>query len=85
MNDFIIQKYIDNISLNNIMDYAKNEGIFLTDNEARVIMEYLKKYWKEFYYDNPVNLFLELKEKLKPETYSKLVELYKIAKEKINQ
>lgn len=83
MNDFIIQKYIDNITLNNITDYAKKEGIFLKENEAKIIYEYLKKYWKVFYYDNPINLLNELKENLSKETYDKLLELYKMAKEKI--
>lgn len=83
MNDFIIQKYIDNISLNNITDYAKKEGIILKENEANIINEYLKKYWKIFYYDNPNNLLNELKGKLSKETYDKLLELYKMAKEKI--
>ncbi len=83
MNDFIIQNYINNISLNNITNYAKNEGIILKDNEAKIIYEYLKKYWKVFYYDNPDYLLKELKQKLSKETYDKLLELYKMAKEKI--
>lgn len=85
MNDFIIQKYINNITINNIIEYAKKEGIILSNNDAKTIHEYLNKYWKVFYYGDPTNLFIELKQKLERDTYKKLVELYKQAKEKIKK
>lgn len=83
MNNFIIEKYINNITLNNINDFAKKEGIILKNNEDKIIYDYIKKYWKVFYYDNPSNLFKELKEKLSNETYNKIVELYNEYKNKI--
>ncbi len=83
MNDLIIQKYINNITLNNIIDYGKKEGLIITNNEASIIYEYMVKYWKVFYYGDPKNLLSELKMKLSSNTYNKLEELYIIAKEKI--
>lgn len=83
MNDIIIQKYINNITLNNIIDFGKKEGINLKNEEAKIIYEYLNKYWKVFYYGDPKELLLELKQKLSSDTYNKLEELYYIAKEKI--
>lgn len=85
MNDIIIQKYINGITINNIIDFAKKEGINVKIEEAKIIHEYLNKYWKVFYYDNPKKLLLELKQKLSPATYNKLEELYYIAKEKIKK
>lgn len=83
MNDFIIQKYVDTISLNNIMEYAKKEEIFLNDVEANVLLCYLKKYWKDFYYSYPENLINEIKDKISETNYKKLIILYNEAKEKI--
>lgn len=83
MNDFIIQKYINNITLNNIIDFGKKEGVIVSNEEAKIIYEYMRKYWKVFYYDNPEKLLLELKGKLSSNVYNKLEELYFIAKEKI--
>lgn len=83
MNDFIIQKYIDNISLNNIIEYAKKEEIFLSMDEGKVLFDYLKKYWKEFYYGYPESLINEIKEKISEVNYKKLIILYNEAKEKI--
>ncbi len=83
MNDFIIQKYINNITINNIIDFSKKEGIILSNEEANIIYEYIKKYWKVFYHGDPTKLFNELKQKLSPKVYSKAKELYLYAKEKI--
>lgn len=85
MNDIIIQKYINSITINNIIDFGKKEGINIKIDEAKIIYEYLNKYWKVFYYDNPEKLLSELKEKLSYATYNKLEELYYMAKEKIKK
>lgn len=78
-----MQKYINNITLNNIIDFGKKEGINVKNEEAKIIHEYLNKHWKRFYYDDPKELLLELKGKLSSTTYNKLEELYYMAKEKI--
>lgn len=83
MNDFIIQKYVDSVSLNNIMEYAKKEEIFLTQEEANTLLYYLKKFWKDFYYGYPDNLINEIKNKISETNYQKLITLYNEAKEKI--
>ena len=73
MNDFIIQKYVDTVSLNNIMEYAKKEEIFLNDVEANVLL----------YYSYPENLINEIKDKISETNYKNLIILYNEAKEKI--
>lgn len=83
MNDFLINKYINNITINNINEFTEKEGIFLKNEEALIINSYIKKYWKIFYYENPDNLFKELKLKLEPSTYKKIIELYYKYKKKI--
>lgn len=83
MNEILIQKYINNITLNDIINFGKNEGINISNSEAKILYEYMHKYWRKFYYEEPKDLMLELKNKLSSSTYNKLYELYYIAKEKI--
>ena len=84
MNDYIISKYINNITLNNINDFAKKEGILLKNDELNTINFYIKNHWKTFYYGNPENLFKELKEKLEEKTNNKVIELYNEYKKRLN-
>ncbi len=83
MNELILQSYIKKLKKEHIKEYAKNNDIILQNNEVDIIYEYLTKYFKIFYNGDPTNLFFELKNKLSPNTYNKLVKLYKEAKEKI--
>ena len=83
MNELLLQTYIKKLKKEHIIEYAKNNDIILQSNEVDVIYEYLTKYFKVFYSGDPTNLFIELKSKLSPNTYKKLIQLYKEAKEKI--
>lgn len=83
MNELILQSYIKKLRKEHIIKYAENNGIILQSNEVDVIYEYITKYFKVFYSGDPTNLFIELKSKLSPNTYKKLIQLYKEAKEKI--
>lgn len=83
MNEFLINNYINSITLNHIINFAKNEGIILKSEEAEIIEIYIKKYWKIFYHGDPSELFEELKEKLEKNTYDKMIELYYEYKKKI--
>ena len=76
MHDILIQRYINNITLNDIISFGKNEGIDVKNEEAKIIYEYMHKYWKVFYHGDPKNLMQELKNKLSTPTYNKLEELY---------
>ena len=66
--------------LNKAIKYAKKNNIVLKNNEDEIIYDYIKKYYKEFYYGEPKNLLDELKSKLSCPTYEKLEELYYTAK-----
>ena len=43
---------------------------------------YIKNYWKAFLKEDANYLFVELKEKLQPNTYNKIIELYNKYKKK---
>ena len=75
MNLFI-KEYIKTINEQDIYNLALNEGLTLTDEETKVIYLYLKNYWEVFLKEDPTFIFEELKEKLRPNTYNKLLEIY---------
>jgi sulfur relay (sulfurtransferase) DsrC/TusE family protein len=71
------------LNLNHIIKYAKKENVNISEKDAKTILEYIKKYWKKFYYEEPTELLNELKNKLEYDTYNKLEELYYENKKKI--
>ncbi|MFV0274972.1 MAG: hypothetical protein ACK5HL_01885 [Bacilli bacterium] len=48
MYEKIIEKYVNIMSLNDIKKFALNEGVNLTDIEAKIIYEAIKKDWKKY-------------------------------------
>ncbi len=85
MNDLLLEKYVNKLTKDHIINYAKNNEIIVSNNEVDIIYDYIKKYWRKFYYENPKDLFDELKSKLSPNTYNKLIQIYTEAKEKIKK
>jgi hypothetical protein len=84
MNDYLLQIYIERLSKNDINDFAITQGITLNNEELNIIYDYLKKYWRTFYYGNPKSLLEELRKKLNEEAYRKIEALYIQTKEKLN-
>lgn len=84
MNDYLLQLYIERLTKDDIDNFAKTSGITLESDELDVIYNYLKCYWRTFYYGNPKELLEELKTKLSLDTYSKIEALYIQAREKLN-
>lgn len=84
MKNLFIKEYIKNITEDDIIKFAESEGVTLNDDETKIIYLYLKNYWEIFISEDPTYLFNELKEKLKPETYKKLIEIYNKYKKMLN-
>lgn len=84
MRDYLLQTYIERLSKDDIVEFSKNQGVTLDDNELEVIYDYLKIHWRTFYYGNPRDLLEELKTKLSEDTYCKIEALYRQAKEMLN-
>lgn len=74
--NFIIKEYIKNLTEEDIYNFALKEGITLLNHEVKVIYLYIKNYWEVFLNEDSTFLFEELKEKLEPKTYDKIIELY---------
>jgi hypothetical protein len=83
MKDLLIQEYINRLTLDDINAFAKQEGITVNEEEKKIIYSYLKEHWRTILYGNPRGIFDELKNKLNPDTYNKVEQLYIQAKNKI--
>ncbi len=80
--EFIIKEFVSNLTENDINNFALKEGIMLENEELKTIYMYIKNYWQIFYKEDASYLLKELKEKLKPNTYAKIVELLNKYKKK---
>lgn len=80
MYEIVIKDYINKLTEEKIIEYGKKKDIDISLEDAKILYVYAKNYWKEFYKSYPQDLIDELKEKLNPNTFNKLLEYYKKAK-----
>ncbi len=74
--NYLLKEYIKKITEEDIYNFALKEGINLLDHETKIIYMYLKNYWNVFLNEDATFLFEELKEKLEPKTYNKIIDLF---------
>ena len=72
----IIKKYVDILKKEDIENYALKNNILLDKNELDLIYNVIKNRYNEIY-ENGINVINEYKDKLKIDTYNKIIELYK--------
>ena len=77
MNNYIIQKYIEKLTKQDIINYTKKQNINLTQKEIDIIYYYIKNKYKDFLNGNHETILKELKQKVSPKTYKILEEYYK--------
>ena len=85
MNLFLIERYIQKLTQQDIVNYALSQGISLTKNEADTLYSSIKTKYKIFL-TNPnlqPEILSELKSQVTPTTASKLEELYNRYKNKL--
>ena len=84
MNNILLDKYIDKLTLKHINNYAQNQNITLINNEDEIIYDFIKNNYKKLYEEAySEDIIKELKCKLSLNNYEKVNYLYKEAKEKI--
>lgn len=83
MYEVIIKEYLKRLSLKDINDFANKNNISLKDNEAKIIYDFIMKYWMEVYKGDSNKVFIKLKEKVSENTYNNIIKLYTEFKDKI--
>lgn len=77
MREKIIKAYINRLTKNDIVAFAKKNGVTLSNNELELIYTYLKNDYEDMI-NNPSYYLAKAKKELSPNVYNKLVELYSI-------
>ncbi len=83
MNQFIIEKYINKLTKQDIINYANNQNIILPESDVNTIYYYIKNKYTFFLQGHQEELLNEIKHKVTHPTYLKLEELYNLYKNKI--
>jgi len=78
----IIKKYINYLKKDDIVNFAKKEGVNLNNIEVDTIYNVIKTRWEEIY-NNGIKVINEYKDKLNKITYDKLIELYSYYKKRL--
>lgn len=78
---FIIKKYIDKIDVHDIVNFGKENGVYVSLDEAETLYFYLKNNWEDLLYGDPVPIINDVKSKLGNRAFE-IEKLYYYYKEK---
>jgi len=82
MYEIFIKNYIDNLTVDNVINLAKEKNINLSLNDATILLDLAKREWKSFYKGDPSDHIKCLEEKIDKENFNKLKQIYIEAKQK---
>lgn len=74
--NFIIKQYIDNLTVEDIIELGKKKHIKISEIDAEILLETAKKHWIDFYKGDPTPIINQLKDQLDTSTYNKLLKVY---------
>lgn len=76
MYEYLIQEYLNKTTEEDIINYGKKNNVIVSNKDAKVILNYAKKYYKVFLNGDPTSIFKDLKNKLEPKTYQEVYKIY---------
>ncbi len=71
----LIKKYINLLTLDDIKEFANKKNIIYTNDEAIIIYNFIMYYYNDLLNDN-IKVFEHLKNKISPNLYKMLLNLY---------
>ena len=77
-----IKEYIESLNKNKLNGILIKNNIFLSDDELNIIYNHVKNDWYDFIYEDPTPILNDLENNINKDSYNKLFEEYKKAKEK---
>ena len=83
MNRFIIEKYINKLTKQDIINYTNKQNINLSTHELDIIYDYIKNKYTYFLNGHQQKILQDIKNKVNKTTYKKIEELYNTYKNKI--
>lgn len=85
MKDKLIKNYINNLKKEDISVFATNNNITLNDTELSIIYDTIKNDYESILYGNHDKVFSELQNKVSPDNYDKIINLFFEYKKKYTQ
>lgn len=82
MSEFLIKNYVSKLTLSEIDSFSRKQGLSLSEDELKLIYDYIKSDWHTIVYGNPRPILDSLKSKLDDFSYNKIEKLYVEFKEK---
>lgn len=76
MYEYLIGEYVKNLTLVDILNYARKENININNLDANTLLYYIKYHYSELISDDPQNILKEIKKKIDPTTYNEVYKLY---------
>lgn len=76
MIEKLIIQYIDRMTIGDIDDFARKNGVVLANEELELVYRHIKNDWRTIVYGNPKPILEELKNKVDSLTYQKIENLY---------
>ena len=83
MNRLIIYEYINRLKYEDIVSFCNYKGININKKDLDIVYDYVKHDYKRFF-NNPINVLEEVKEKVNTDTYEEIMTLYNKYKHMIN-
>ena len=72
----LIEKYIKNLTVDDVKMFADKEKVEISSNEANIIYKYIKNNYRELLYGDVNKIFNQIKQEIDNDLYIKLLELY---------
>ena len=82
MIENLIKEHINKLSISDIKMFAKENNIYLSDEEASNIYDIVKRNWKELVYGDSNGIFESNRFKVEDKNYNKIKELFDLFKKK---
>ncbi len=77
----LVKKYINKLSIRDLEKFARMNNINYTKDELIVVYNFILNNYNELLDEN-INVFLKIRDKISPELYKKLLNLYVEYKQK---
>lgn len=74
--DKLIEEYIKRMNIDDVSNFSKKYGIYLSKEELNIVYNYIINDWRTIIHGNPRSILDELKEKINNESYNKIEQLY---------
>lgn len=82
MIENLIKEHINKLTISDVKSFAKENNIYLSDEEASNIYDIVKSNWKELVYGDSNGVFESNRFKVEDKNYDRIKELFDLFKKK---